>query len=572
VPYLGTSPTVGLVTKLNDIASGFNGVTTTFQLAIPPGGVTNYFTPGTVNALFVRLGSVTQNPGVEYTINGSQIIFTTAPTAGLTCFIIAIGQAINIGVPSDGSVSQSKLGTLTSLALTVATPVTIPSTGIYSPSANQLAISTSGTQKFTIDSLDGNPIIDNQFPTIAPTLDLAFALTKQLDPRITFSRASSGTYFDANGVLQSAATNFARFDHNPATGESLGLLVEEARTNLLTYSEQFDDAAWSKTVGGNTSTISANFSTAPDGTSTADKIVTTVNNAVHGVLRPSLITVTSGTTYNVSVYAKAAGWSRIGIRAGTSALDLRCTVNLSTGAVVNNTAGTATVKSLPNSWYHISIAGIATSTGLEFVIEAHNTTSVQQNETGDGTSGILVWGAQVEAGSFSTSYIPTVAATVTRSADLASMTGTNFSSWYNQSQGTIFALVRTVTPASVSNGFLQLTDGTVNNRIEIQQAGSGDAFPRVAGIYRYLNSTTGSFLNQETGWNTDGVTVDNWAFGYNSSGFTLRTKFDSTPSTGSGTFPQNLTNFSIGHKGTISRLAYYPVRLLDTQLQALTAT
>ena len=121
MPYLGTSPTVGLVTKLNDIASGFNGVTTTFQLAIPPGGVTNYFTPGTVNALFVRLGGVTQNPGVDYTVSGSQITFTTAPAAGLTCFIIAIGQAINIGTPSDGSVGQSKLGTINSLTLTGAT-------------------------------------------------------------------------------------------------------------------------------------------------------------------------------------------------------------------------------------------------------------------------------------------------------------------------------------------------------------------------------------------------------------------------------------------------------------------
>ena len=121
MPYLGASPTVGLVTKLSNIASGFNGVTTTFQLSIPPGGVTNYFTPGSTYALFVRLGGVTQNPDVDYTVSGSQITFTTAPAAGLTCFIIAIGQAINIGVPGDGSVSQSKLGTITSLSLTGAT-------------------------------------------------------------------------------------------------------------------------------------------------------------------------------------------------------------------------------------------------------------------------------------------------------------------------------------------------------------------------------------------------------------------------------------------------------------------
>lgn len=118
MPYLGASPEVGLVTKLVDISASFNGVNTTFQLAVPPGGATNYFTPGSAIALFVRLGGVTQNPNVDYIVNGSQITFTTAPATGLTCFIVAIGQAINIGVPNDGSVGQSKLGTLTSLPLT----------------------------------------------------------------------------------------------------------------------------------------------------------------------------------------------------------------------------------------------------------------------------------------------------------------------------------------------------------------------------------------------------------------------------------------------------------------------
>lgn len=136
MPYLGASPQVGLVTKLNDINSGFNGVTTTFQLAIPPGGVTNYFTPGSVYALFVRLGGVTQNPGVDYTVSGSQITFTTAPATGLSCFIIAIGQAINIGTPADGSVTDSKLGTIT----------TVPTVNIKNPSSasNNIVLDTNG--------------------------------------------------------------------------------------------------------------------------------------------------------------------------------------------------------------------------------------------------------------------------------------------------------------------------------------------------------------------------------------------------------------------------------------------
>jgi hypothetical protein len=226
-----------------------------------------------------------------------------------------------------------------------------------------------------------------------------------------------------------------------------------------------------------------------------------------------------------------------------------------------------------NGWWRITIEYYGSLPGGDFCFVGVTTNAngdIVNSSTANGVDGMYVWGVQFELGTFPTSYIPTSSSTVTRAADVASMTGTNFSSWYNQSQGTIFASVRTVTPASVANGFLQLTDGTVNNRIELAQVNSGDAFPRVEGLYRYLNSTTANFQNQETGWIPNGATVDNWAFGFNSTGYTFQTKFDTTPSTGSGTFPQNLTNFSIGHKGTIARLTYYPVRLSNITLQALT--
>ena len=84
------------------------------------------------------------------------------------------------------------------------------------------------------------------YPTVRPTLNLDFAKTKVLDPRITYTRASTATFVGSNGLIQTAASGAARFDHNPTTGESLGLLVEEARTNRVTYSEQFDNAGWAE--------------------------------------------------------------------------------------------------------------------------------------------------------------------------------------------------------------------------------------------------------------------------------------------------------------------------------------
>jgi hypothetical protein len=107
--YIGSAPTVGFIAKLQDITSGFNGSTTTFQLALPPGGSIYYYTPGSAQQLIVSLGGVIQSPGTDYTVSGSQITFTTAPVAALTCFIVALGQSINVGTPSPGTVTPSSL-------------------------------------------------------------------------------------------------------------------------------------------------------------------------------------------------------------------------------------------------------------------------------------------------------------------------------------------------------------------------------------------------------------------------------------------------------------------------------
>jgi len=107
--YIGSAPTVGFVAKLQDITSGFNGSTTTFQLALPPGGSIYYYTPGSAQQLIVSLGGVIQSPGTDYTVSGSQITFTTAPVASLTCFIVALGQSINVGTPGPATVTPSTL-------------------------------------------------------------------------------------------------------------------------------------------------------------------------------------------------------------------------------------------------------------------------------------------------------------------------------------------------------------------------------------------------------------------------------------------------------------------------------
>ena len=114
--------------------------------------------------------------------------------------------------------------------------------------------------------------VTQEYPSIRPTLDLNFAATKTLDRRITFTRDSIGTYTDDMGILKYASNNVPRFDHDPTTGESLGLLIEESRTNQMIYSSDITgDVSQNSGYGVQNGTVTGNQTTAPDGTTTADK-------------------------------------------------------------------------------------------------------------------------------------------------------------------------------------------------------------------------------------------------------------------------------------------------------------
>ena len=265
---------------------------------------------------------------------------------------------------------------------------------------------------------------DLDVPVVLPTLNLDFANSQSLDKRITFSRGSIGTRVNRNGLIETIAANQPRFDYDPVTGECKGLLIEESRTNLLTYSEDFSNASWAR----NNQNINTNVITAPDGTLTADKLITINASPIHDLFKtPNL----SSNTYTLSIFAKAAEQNLMRLRIDDGIIGRNTIFNLTTGSVSSNTNVTSsTITPYSNGWYRCSITVTTNIINLVF--------NTPYPYSGDGTSGIYIWGAQVEQGAFPTSYIPTTASTVTRSADNADMTGTNFSSWYNQTESTIF--------------------------------------------------------------------------------------------------------------------------------------
>ena len=396
------------------------------------------------------------------------------------------------------------------------------------------------------------------YPTVRPTLNLDFAKTKALDPRVTFSRASTGTFVGSNGLIQTAASGAARFDHNPTTGESLGLLVEEARTNRHTYSEQFDNAAWGK-YGA---TITSNATTAPDGTTTADKVASTSGAALIA-LQQADYTLTNGASYTRTVFAKASEISSLTVQVG----------NTTTGTVfvqANLSAGTATsggvVTALANGWFRISYSYTQSGTTGDFYLRLPDNTVAG--------SGVFVWGAQLEAGSFPTSYIPTVASTVTRAADVASMTGTNFSSWYNANAGTLLAYQRSLAgqDAYETSTFLLSSSNPNGELIGINATNDYNRFyvygnGNSAQSENYVPVTPGTLTKNALAYQLNNVAAVR-------NGGTVATD------TSVGIPIAAIDRASLGHnlvygfqkQQTIARLAYYPVRLPDAQLQALTAT
>jgi hypothetical protein len=243
---------------------------------------------------------------------------------------------------------------------------------------------------------------------LVPSLDLNFAATKNLVDAttgaelVTFSRTSDGTATNSSGNLIVVPANMPRFDHDPVTGESLGLLVEEQRANLLLRSEEFD-TTWDATL----STVSNNTTTAPNGTTTADSL--SVNNTqtiINAYISQDVTKPAAALTYSVSVYAKANQYNRITVTChDTATLSNRAlaTVDLSNGTFVtspsaagtfSNAAG-GTIVDAGNGWYRI---GFTFTTSTETSIRTRLSARDSSATTGDGTSGLYLWGAQLEAG------------------------------------------------------------------------------------------------------------------------------------------------------------------------------
>jgi hypothetical protein len=422
----------------------------------------------------------------------------------------------------------------------------------------------------------------NRWPSAGATLDLDFVNRQAyvrgigvcaLSDVIAYSGGAGGTR--VNGVGQIVAANGMRFDHDPVTMACKGLLVEEQRTNLLIQSAAFDSASWNG-AAGSSYVVSPNVLTAPDGTLSAD-ILIVPNGSVLALTAGKYLAAQAQSqnagllaagTYTFTAYAKQGAYDILQLRVGSNTTLSAgnygiAQFSLVDGSVLSSSGAESAVvassQALSGGWFRLSVTFTTIAAHAMFAgFWIWNSTPA----AGDGASGTYVWGAQLEAGAFAASHIPTAGAQVTRPADNALLTDSNFTAWFNPAQGT-FAAEFDATPApaqangvlgnSVNQSFLYSNNAhviTAYDGAQVNTAVSGIGSHKAASSY-----TAGSRM-AITADNAAPVVAAHCAAGYTSVG----SVFLGSISASSG--------FANGH---IRRVRYWGTQLPDASLQALTA-
>jgi hypothetical protein len=439
-----------------------------------------------------------------------------------------------------------------------------------------------GTNRdFTLGIISSDTAVRGESWTAVGT-ETVFVWGAQLEQRSAVTAYTSTTTQPITNyipALQTAAAGVARFDHNPITGESLGLLIEEQRVNLSQRSEEFENAYWT----ANNGSVAANAIVSPAGTLTADKYFADATANLHRISTTTGVTASASTAHTATIYAKqgehrylAFGFSASGSEYTCFSFDLQAgTVGQEITAVYTNRS--AAITPVGNGWYRCQVTATIGTTGSILLMFGGSPTATWANAsrgfpsyTGDGYSGIFIWGAQLEVGAFPTSYIPTTTAQVTRSADAASMTGANFSSWYRADEGTVYSDYTGI--GVVSGKFPRvyaICDGTQNNSIRriVDVQFSANAFSVAVNNATQASLNAGAPTNNTRYLAADAYKVNDFAASVNAGTVGTDT---------SGSVPvvnrleigaEASTNIFSGH---IRKLSYYPRRIANAQLQALT--
>ena len=358
--------------------------------------------------------------------------------------------------------------------------------------------------------------------------------------------------------------NLARVDYKDNVNGSL--LLEPQRTNLLTYSEQMDNAAWVK----QDSSVTANSTTSPDGTQNADKLVENDQNQAH-YIQANSGSFTAG-SYCLSIFAKAGERSIIQLlMSGSVNADAYANFDLVNGVISASASSTATIQSFGNGWYRCNMVFTASSASSPlgfYCIQNSPTATRALNYLGNGTSGIYIYGAQLEQGSYSTSYIKSEGAATTRLAD--SCSGAGNSEVFNDSEGVLFIEAATLSELDITARYFQLSDGTITaNGITFR-------YYTTTNYFQALYYTGGAYQAVLSVFLSDSSQFNKIAYKYKANDFALwvngvKIGTDTSGNTGAVLSNLNFNNNGFdSFEGKTKQLLYFNEALSDTELATLT--
>ncbi|MHB1217769.1 MAG: phage head spike fiber domain-containing protein [Alphaproteobacteria bacterium] len=411
-----------------------------------------------------------------------------------------------------------------------------------------------------------------------PALDLDFVGRPSLQypglPPIAFTRASTAARVNASGLVETVAADAPRFDHHPMTGARWGLLIEEARTNLIPRSEDFAHAAWTK----DNATVGAAAS-GPDGNASAQALIEDTGTGQHRA-RQTGASFTAGATLAVSCFLKAAGRGFATLQFG-AANGFRACFDLEAGALASGFAGeafgtgafvSAGIQPMPGGWRRCWVVGQEdpAATEGEAYLNIVRGPAYTDSYAGDGAGGIRAWGYQMEAGAFPTSYIATADTTATRAADVATLDV--ITPWYNAAEGTIFA------ECEIDHN----NQATTEHIVSIKDGTSSD---NALNLLRNANSTLRAAIRSggglSAGFNSSAAPVSGvqaLIMAYGADNFAAVFNAESAQVDTFGLVPIAPTNMQIGNSGSgsynnghIRRIVYWPIRWSDTQLRFLSS-
>ena len=387
-----------------------------------------------------------------------------------------------------------------------------------------------------------------------------------------FARASVATRINEQGLLEEVASGLPRIDYTDGSGS---WLLEPASTNLITQSEDFSNAYWTK----DGSSVTGGF-TSPKGDLSAFKLVEGNANSKHYI--PAVNTNTSGYVTQ-SIYAKyLSRYLRLTIHdAGNVNKWYSVIYDLENGTIYNSLAKTITVfgskiEKMANGYYRCVItADLGASSTTSFYIQLSNGASILSTDDrgrgsyqGDGTSGLYIFGAQAEENSYATSYIKTVGTAQTRVADTA--TGSGNSTVINSTEGTLYAEIKGF-ENDLSGRYISLSDGTANNSIRIYYYSDGGTvfFRKNVNSVDVITSSTNT-INQSS-LTKIAVRYDSTSFDIFSNGVKLITNSNSDA------FTSPLNDISFNNSGSSTfygktkSLQVYTTALTDIEIEKITS-